>query len=200
MWKWWVYNLKHKELYSRYNQQSDPKPKRSIFSNRVFQCNIPKEEAIQNKDFNKIWKRKRYWTIITENWRVCSKCKQFKLRDEFARTKDWINWRTCNCKKCRNEMKADYRKRTQYSKDHEYKKKKRNLNIWDQIYFQDDVREVINYKMKKWYIVKSLFNGVLKQISTSDNHFKPNNHCVRFRKLENNITIETKPKQKEEMF
>ena len=86
-------------------------------------------------------------------------------------------------------MKAEYRKRTQYAKDHEYKIKKRKLNQWDQIYFQDDIREVISYRVKKWYLVKSLLNWTEREISTSDNHYKPNNKCVRFRKLNNVLEL-----------
>ena len=188
---WNLNNLKNKELYERYQKQDDPKAKRSVFASRVLRYWYSKEDAINPESLLKEWKRKRYWTIIKENWRVCSRCKKFKIREEFSRTRDWINWRTCNCKECRNEMKAEYRKRTQYAKDHEYKKNKRNLEEWDQIYFQNDIREVIWYKTKKWYTVKSVLNGVLKQISTSDNHYKPNNHCVRFRKLWSILKVKT---------
>ena len=193
---WNLNNLKHKELYERYQKQDDPKAKRSIFANRVLQYWYSKEDALNPESLIKEERRKRYWTIITENWRVCSRCKKLKAWNEFARNKEWINWYTCNCKECRNEMKADYRKKTNYSKDHEYKKNKRNLKEWDQIYFQNDIREVIWYKTKKWYTVKSVLNGVLKQISTSDNHYKPNNHCVRFRKL--NTPLELVEEKKEE--
>lgn len=188
---WNLNNLKHKELYERYQKQDDPKAKRSVFASRVLRYWYSKEESLNPESIQKEWKRKRYWTIITENWRVCSRCKKLKAWNEFARNKEWINWYTCNCKECRNEMKAEYRKRTQYAKDHEYKKNKRNLKEWDQIYFQNDIREVIWYKTKKWYTVKSVLNGVLKQISTSDNHYKPNNHCVRFRKLWSILKVKT---------
>lgn len=147
---WNLNNLKHKELYEWYQKQDDPKAKRSIFANRVLQYWYSKEDALNPESLIKEERRKRYWTIITENWRVCSRCKKLKAWNEFARNKEWINWYTCNCKECRNEMKADYRKRTQYAKDHEYKKNKRNLKEWDQIYFQNDIREVIWYKTKKW--------------------------------------------------
>ena len=188
---WNLNNLKNKELYEWYQKQDNPKAKRSVFASRVLRYWYSKEESLNPESIQKEWKRKRYWTIIKENWRVCSRCKKFKIREEFARTRYWINWRTCNCKECRNEMKAEYRKRTQYAKDHEYKKNKRNLKEWDQIYFQNDIREVIWYKTKKWYTVKSVLNGVLKQISTSDNHYKPNNHCVRFRKLWSILKVKT---------
>lgn len=129
--------------------------------------------------------------IYTEEWRECSKCKKFKRWEEFAKNKLWTNWYTCNCKECRNEMKREYRLRTWYAKDHEYKKNKRVLAIWDQIYFQDDVWEVLSYKMKKWYLVKSILNWTEKKISTMDNHHSINNSCVRFTKLKSLLRVKT---------
>ena len=185
-------NLKHKELYAWYENQEWDKPKWSVFSGRVLRYNIPKEEAIQNKSFLSEWKLRMYWSIIDDKWRVCTKCWEYKERDKFAKSVSWVNKHTCNCKECRNKMKADYRKRTQYAKDHEYKIKKRKLNQWDQIYFQDDIREVISYRVKKWYLVKSLLNWTEREISTSDNHYKPNNKCVRYKKLIKCLDVETK--------
>lgn len=190
--RWGIYNLKHKELYEWYNNQPEPKVKRAKFSNRIFQYWYSKEDALKDVNWMSLKKRTKYWIIIKENWRVCSKCKQFKEWNCFARTKEWINWYTCNCKECRNKMKADYRMRTNYTKDHEYKLNKRNLKQWDQIYFQDDIREVVSYKMKKWYLVKSILNGAEKRISTGDNHYRQNNICVRYRKLTNLLEVKTK--------
>lgn len=186
-----TYALKHKELYHRYQEHPEPKAERRKFSNRVLRYGIPKEKALQKESMLSEWKLKRFGSIVKENWRVCTVCKEFKERDKFARSRSWYNWYTCNCKECRNKMKADYRTRTNRVKDHAYKEKKRNLKVWEQIYFQDDVREVISYKMKKWYLVKSILNWIEKRISTSDNHYKPNNSCVRFRKLENNLKVKT---------
>lgn len=200
MWRWWVFNLKHKDLYYRYNQQQDPKAKRNIFANRVLRYWIPKEQALENKSFLKEARRKQHWTIIKEDGRVCSKCKQFKLRDEFAKTKNWINERTSNCKECRNKMKAEYRSRTNYKIDHEYKIKKRNLQIWEQISFNDNIREVISYKFHKWYKVKSILTGDERMISTADNHNKPNNRCVRFMKLQSQILKKTSKETDSEFF
>ena len=193
--KWWVHNLKHKELYSRYNMQPDPKPIRQKFASRVVIYWASREEALNCVDYLKKRKRERFWTVIKEDWRVCSKCKQFKEWNQFSKTRDWINWFSSNCKECRNKQKMEYRKRTQYAKDHEYKIRKRNLNAWDQIYFQDDIREVKEYKMKKWYLVKSILNGTERRISTADNHYCRNNSCVRYRKLKTALNIETKTKE-----
>ena len=189
--KWGIHNLKHKELYEWYNNQPEPKVKRAKFSSRVIQYWYSKEDAIKDIDYLKLGKRKRYWTIVEENWRVCSRCKQFKEWNMFARTKDGINGRTSNCKQCRNEMKREYRLKTWYAKDHEYKKNKRVLSIWDQIYFQDDVWEVLDYKHKKWYTVKSILNWTEKKISTMDNHYSINNSCVRFTKLKSLLRVKT---------
>lgn len=185
-------NLKHKELYEWYENQPSPKSKRAIFSGRVLRYDIPKEEAIKDKSFLSEWKLKRFGSIVKDNWRVCTHCNEFKERDKFAKSRTWYNWYTCNCKECRNKMKADYRMRTNYAKDHEYKLNKRNLKQWDQIYFQDDIREVVSYKMKKWYLVKSILNGAEKRISTGDNHYRQNNICVRYRKLQNLLKVKTK--------
>ena len=189
--KWWVLNLKHKELYERYNQQPEPKAKRSIFANRVLRCNITKTEALNPWSLLSFWKLKRFGSIVKEDWRVCTKCKQFKLRDEFAKNKTGFNWRTCNCKECRNKAKAEYRERTNRRTDRLYKENKRHLKEWEQIYFQDDIREVISYKRKKWYTVKSILNWTERIIDTNDNHNVLNNHCVRFRKMKSLLKVET---------
>ena len=195
-----TYALKHKELYERYENQQEPKTKWNYFANRVLRYWMSKEYAIQDK--NLLWeaRRKQNWTIIKEDGRVCSKCKQFKLRDEFAKTKNWINGRTSNCKECRNKMKAEYRSRTNYKIDHEYKIKKRNLQIWEQISFNDNIREVISYKFHKWYKVKSILTGDERMISTADNHNKPNNRCVRFMKLQSQILKKTSKETDSEFF
>lgn len=193
-------HLKYKNLYTRYNQQQEPKAKRSIFANRVLRCNITKTEALNPWSLLSFWKLKRFGSIVKENWRVCSKCKQFKLRDEFAKNKTGFNWRTCNCKECRNKAKAEYRLRTKYSKDHEYKRNKRNLHIWEQISFNDNIREVISYKFHKWYKVKSILTGDERMISTADNHNKPNNRCVRFMKLNSQILTKTSKGTDSEFF
>lgn len=76
-----------------------------------------------------------------------------------------------------------------YTKDREYKYKKRHLEIGDQIYFNSEIWEVQSYSMKKWYIVKSIVNWNERRISTADNHYRRNNHCVRFTKLESPVEL-----------
>ena len=78
---------------------------------------------------------------------------------------------------------------TDDTKEREYKHKKRHLEKWDQIYFNSEIWEVQSYSMKKWYIVKSIVTWEEKRISTSDNHYRRNNHCVRFVKLENPVVL-----------
>jgi hypothetical protein len=43
--------------------------------------------------------------------------------------------------------------------------------------------------MGKWYIVKSIVSWEERRISTSDNHYRRNNSCVRFRKLLENVVL-----------
>ena len=43
--------------------------------------------------------------------------------------------------------------------------------------------------MKKWYIVKSIVSWEEKRITTWDNHYRRNNSCVRFVKLENPVVL-----------
>jgi hypothetical protein len=40
--------------------------------------------------------------------------------------------------------------------------------------------------------VKSILNGAEKRISTGDNHYRQNNICVRYRKLQNLLEVKTK--------
>lgn len=198
--KWWVLNLKYKELYERYNQQPEPKVKRSYFANRVLRCNITKTEALNPWSLLSFWKLKRFGSIVKEDWRVCTKCKQFKLRDEFAKNKTGFNWKTCDCKECRNKAKAEYRKRTNRSWDKKYKEERRHLKIWDQISFDDNIREVLSYKFKKWYTVKSILTGAERIIDTNDNHNAPINHCVRFTKLKEKIQTTASKETEAEFF
>jgi hypothetical protein len=58
----------------------------------VLRYNIPKEEAIKDKSFLSEWKLKRFGSIVKENWRVCTHCKEFKERDKFAKSRTWYNW------------------------------------------------------------------------------------------------------------
>lgn len=189
---WWVHNLKHKELYERYNLQPSPKPKRQIFSARVIRYWYDKDSALTI--WNMSWTKKRKTIQYDNNGRVCNKCKQYKCWDEFARSKIWLMQHTSICKICRNKAHQEYRDIGGREKDREYKHRKRYLTEWDQIYFNSEIREVQDYKSKKWYRVKSIVNWIERRISTSDNHYRRNNNCVRFTKLKTPVEL-VQPKE-----
>lgn len=189
--RWWIRHLVYKDLYERYLKQEEPKPKRTTFSSRVIRYWIDKEQALTTENLLSYGKRKKFWSIIREDWRVCSVCKEFKKREEFSKDKQNKSWYTSNCKECRNKYKLKWRKETGYIKDRRYKENKRNLKVWEQIYFQDDIREVISYKYKKWYTVKSILNWYERIIDTNDNHYTKGNHCVRYTKLKTLLKVKT---------
>lgn len=128
--------------------------------------------------------------IEDDNGRVCSCCKQYKEWNEFSVDRSRFNsrWRSYDCLECRREKKRAYRQNWWYAKDHEYKYKKRHLEIGDQIYFNSEIWEVIDHKYN-WYIVKSIVNWDERRISTSDNHCRRNNNCIRFVKLKNPVVL-----------
>lgn len=183
--------LKHKELYERYQQQPEPKAKRSYFSSRVLRYWYSKEKAIKDKSYLSESRLERYWSVIKENWRICRKCWVFKERKDFSKDRASNYWYSSTCKECRNKAKAEYRERTNRRTDRLYKENRRHLKEWEQIYFQDDIREVISYKFKKWYTVKSILNWTERIIDTNDNHNALNNHCVRFRKMKSLLKVKT---------
>lgn len=194
---WWVKHLKHKELYYWYQEQSQPKSKRVVFCSRVVRYWYDKEKALQIENLHSEKTLKRYWSVIGEDGRVCNKCKQYKQRDFFARSKVWVKWHTSICKECRNKTHQEYRLNWWYKKDQEFKKRKRKLNKWDQIYFQNEIWEVGEYKNKKWYTVKSIMNWTERRISTMDNHNRHNTNCVRFTKLETPVILKESEKGEE---
>ena len=69
------------------------------------------------------------------------------------------------------------------------RKNKRNLTIEIRFTFKMMYGKVLDYKHKKWYIVKSILNWTEKRISTSDNSI--NNTCVRFTKLKSLLRVKT---------
>ena len=133
----------------------------------------------------------KYGKIViryNDEWRICTKCWEYKLWDEFANSKTWFMGHTWKCKECRNRIHQEYRERTNRARDRQYKIEKRHLEIWDQIYFNSEIWEV-KEKRYNWYIVKSIMNWTERRISTSDNHYRRNNNCVRFTKLKNSIVM-----------
>ena len=188
--------LKNKELYERWLKQEWDKAKWSLFASRVLRYWYSREKALLNKRFDKweLWSQlrfKQYQSIIKEDWRVCTDCWKFKTRDKFCISRSASTWHTPNCYDCRNERKRQYRNEHGRAVDRAYKNYKRKLNIGDQIYFNSDIREVLDYKYRKWYTVKSILNWTERRISTSDNHYVRNNSCVRFIKLEYLLKVKT---------
>lgn len=186
---WWVRHLKHEELYKWYQEQPQPKCKRANFVARVMRYWYDKETALHINSLHSEKTLRRYNSQIWEDGRVCRKCGEYKLRNEFARNKVWVKGYTSICKICRNKAHAEYRLNWWYEKDREYKHRKRYLDTWDQIYFNSEIREVGDYKYNKWYSVKSIVNWDERRISTSDNHYRRNNNCVRFTKLETPVEL-----------
>ena len=182
-----VHNLKHKELYEWYNQQDNPKCKWTVFASRVVRYWYTKEDAINPKklDRGKLGsdlRHKQYKSIVDSNGRVCRKCWEYKTFDKFHRTKASYSWYTSCCKECRNKQKAEYRARTWYAKDHEYKKKTRTLNVWEYIaldkptmkdgILRENTFRIIDYKYKKWYTMESCLDWHIEKIDTWDNKNK----------------------------
>lgn len=184
-----VNNLKHKELYERYNQQPWPKAKRSIFSYRVIRCWYDKIDALNPDSLLKQAKRKQFNCTYDENWRVCTKCWEYKVWSEYAKNKVWVCGFTSKCKDCRNKYHQEYRDKTNRARDKQYKIEKRKLNIWDQVYFNSQIREVAEYKSNRWYKVVSIMTWEERRLSTSDNHNRPNTNCARFVKIKNPIVL-----------
>lgn len=130
--KWWVRHLKHIELYKWYKRQPKPKPKRSVFCARVIRYGYDREKAITTDNLQSEKMIKRFGSEIWEDGRVCNKCKEYKKRDLFARSKVWVNGYTSICKECRNKKHQEYRLNWGYEKDREYKQKKRKAeNLWE---------------------------------------------------------------------
>lgn len=197
MTSWWLRYCKNIELHQRYESQPQPKCNRVKFISRVKKYWYAKEQAISSERY--IFQAKRNQHIKRdENWRVCNTCKQYKARDEFSYNRVWFHHRSPNCKECRNKKHREYRMNWWSEKDKEYRIKKRHLTIWEQVYFHWQIREVIDKKYN-WYIVKNIITEETRRISTSDNHYRPNNSCVRFQKLVENVKlVETQEEEIEE--
>ena len=184
---WGVYNLKHKELYEWYQQQPEPKCQRAKFASRVKMYGYSKEKALALESLYAA--KRREHIVYDSDGRVCTRCWEYKKRDDYSYNKVWFHKRNSTCKECKNKAHAEYRLNWWYEKDREYKEKKRYLEQWDQIYFNSEIREVGDYKYNKWYSVKSIVNWDERRISTADNHYRRNNHCVRFTKLESPVEL-----------
>ena len=132
-------NIKYKELNEYYHNYKKAKVAYNVFRARVLRYWYKKEDAIKKKLlFTRRTKLKK-----TQDWRVCSMCWQFKSWSEFSvdRSNKSNNYRTPNCKECRNKLKREYRKNWWKEKDREYRTKLRQTEYWKQsdksyIYFK----------------------------------------------------------------
>ena len=101
-----------------------------------------------------------------EKWRVCSKCKIFKVWDLFSKDKNKKLWYTSNCKECRNKYKEIYKNTLEWKRkiknymiilraDPEYRKQqKEKYKIWE-LQNKDKTREC---QKRYWNKNKKLIN------------------------------------------
>lgn len=171
-------NTKHKDLVIRYKENrvfwSANYP---CFYWRVMRCWRTKEKAIIR--LHPVKKPNQIKSEVLEHGRVCTNCNIFKTWDLYCKSVWWVAWHTNNCKECRNKYKREFRAKTDYAKDREYKKKKRTLHIGDKIKLKDvtkvwdtyihPVREVVKYEYKKWYTLYSQEHKVYRSLDTGDN-------------------------------
>jgi len=187
--RWWVVNLKHPEMYNFYRNYTEKKCSYCTFFSRVIQQGISYQDAID--PWSLIWKHLLKW-LITDIGRECTKCRIMKPRSEYNRNyKSWKNFHQPYCKICQRVMKSEYRKRTWYLKDKQYKEQRRKLATGQKIAFcepmivkwlpREVIREVQSYEKKKWYLLYSPLLKEYTRLSTCDNHNHPQNKlCKRF--------------------
>lgn len=184
-------HLKHKKLNQWYWENKDRKSSSyPVFIERVLRFWRDKDRAIIRT--HEIKKPTQVKWVINEQWRECTICNQYKLRSYYHKSVAWIYWHTNDCRECRNDRKREYRVKTNYTKDKEYKEKKRKLNIGDKIKLKEPVKyldtfimpvwEVVKYEFKKWYTLYSPDYKIYKWLDTNDNK-KINKNCVWFYKI-----------------
>lgn len=116
-----TYAVKDKVVYDYYHNYDKEKPKYETYMQRIVRFGYSKEEAILLKD-----NREKSKTLISEDWRVCTKCKIFKVWDLYHNSSRLSTWKCSQCIECRNEKKREYRKTIQWQiKDKNYKILKR---------------------------------------------------------------------------
>ena len=186
---WWVKHLKHIELYKWYKKQPKPKCKRAKFCARVVRYGYDREKALTTANLQSEKMMKRYWSEIREGGRVCNKCREYKLRDKFARSKVWVKGYTSICKECRNKKHQEYRMNWGYEKDHEYKRKTRKLKAYEKIVWNWEVYSVLGYTYKKWYRIGNK-NGI-RYISLGDN--KTSAKVTKYNERKPNLYTDIRP-------
>lgn len=174
---WYIAShVKYKEINDYYRGYNNPRVKYNTFLQRIlYHGYTDREKAITEKKYTS--RRKNKW--IDEDWRICTKCKQWKPREMFWFTKDTVCQMTSKCKECRNADHREQRKLTNYAADRQYKSKTRKLTIWEHIALQkpryinwlprEDVYKVVDYKYKKWYLLQSIIDWIYTWIDTWNN-------------------------------
>lgn len=110
-------------------------------------------------DYEALYLPKYCKSLISYNWKECSKCKKFKVWAFFSKSKHSSTWYSCDCLECRQGVKKVLRSDLNYrQKENEYKKQRRETKRWemilklDNIYYRDkqiiENRKIIN-KFKK---------------------------------------------------
>ena len=69
-------------------------------------------------------------TKVVETGRVCTCCWVKKIWKDFSVDKHSKTWYTSNCKECRNKYKIAYRNEEIRKKECEYKRQRRNTEVW----------------------------------------------------------------------
>lgn len=185
----WAFNVKRHELLKRFHSCNKPKCKQTVFIARVTKYWYSKTKAIKPWDMRSGTHRIK--TEIKQEWRICTRCGLFKLWDQFAKSKDFRQFYTSDCKECRNRIHQERRIQERYSKDREYKLRRRKLQIGDLIAFmepvvieeipREDAWKVIAYEHNKWYTIRSIRTREVKQLDTGDNPQSDN--CKKFYKI-----------------
>jgi hypothetical protein len=182
---WWPHHIKYKEQLDFYHSYIGNKCKYWCFFSRIHQQWLSYEEAIKPQTLK--WKH-LIKTMYDENGRVCVICWEYKTRNNYHKSMTGFMNKVSLCKDCRKQQKLEYRIRTNYKKDHEYKKRRRTLEIWTIIWFhkevyidwipREDIYEVIKYEYKKWYMIKSKRNWLFKRIDLWDNGDRPKFYII----------------------
>lgn len=119
-----IKNIEENKFY----YEKKRKVKYTTYISRVVRYWRTKEDAVKVKPpFTRRTRLKR-----TEQWRECSQCWIFKSWFDFSKdkTNPTNNYRSANCKECRNEYKRKYRESN--NKDKEYKKQYLQSEYWKQ--------------------------------------------------------------------
>lgn len=125
------FETKYKELREYYDNCKSLKPPYPLFRRRCLDSNILREEAIRPVKFIG---KSNIKTEYNNEWRVCTKCKQFKTRSNFYYQKNSLLSKTSCCKQCFWSKKMS-------KENQEFLNKRRidqcNLSIWDIIHFNE---------------------------------------------------------------